>query len=246
MGAKAFTVGGALIAAVTFLALVFLPVNFPYWLFALVIAFNGWGVGLFVSPNRAEMMNSVPADARGAAAGMIATFMNSASVLSIGIFFSLMVTGLASSLPHTMFTGLTAQGVPATSAATVSHLPPIGVLFAAFLGYNPMQQLLGPVLAHINPAHAAFVAGREFFPNLITAPFHNGIGIAFGFAIAACVIGAVASALTGSPVRPGHSEQVGAELAAVAGEGTFEPSELVVPADGAGTSKAADKPGISS
>jgi hypothetical protein len=223
----------------------FLPVNFTYWVFALILALNGFGSGLFASPNRAEIMNSVPADARGAAGGMIATFMNSASVLSIGIFFSLMVTGLASSLPHTLFAGLTAQGVPAASATTVSHLPPIGVLFAAFLGYNPMQQLLGPVLGHLSPAHAAYVAGREFFPNVITAPFHSGLGIAFGFAIAACVIAAIASALTGRVAKPGSHELVGGELAAVAGEGAFEPSELVTSDVVDDTSRTADKPGIS-
>src|SRR5580692_6260720 len=195
-GAKAFTVGGALLTAATFLVLAFLPVNFVYWQFALLVALNGFGTGLFVSPNRAEMMNSVPANQRGAAGGMIATFMNSASVLSIGIFFSLMVAGLASKLPTSMFSGLVAQGVPAASATTIAHLPPIGVLFAAFLGYNPIQQLLGPVLSHLNPAHAAFLAGRQFFPNLITEPFHDGLGIAFAFAIAACVIAAIASALT--------------------------------------------------
>jgi MFS family permease len=245
-GDKAFTVGGSLLAAVTFLALAFLPVNFSYWEFALIIAINGFGSGLFVSPNRAEMMNSVPADARGAAGGMIATFMNSASVLSIGIFFSLMVTGLASSLPHTLFAGLTAQGVPTASATTVSHLPPIGVLFAAFLGYNPMQQLLGPVLGHLSPAHAAYVAGREFFPNVITAPFHSGLGIAFGFAIAACIVAAIASALTGRTGKPGSHELVGGELAAVAGEGAFEPSELVTSDVVEDTPQTADKPGISS
>jgi MFS family permease len=244
-GAKAFTIGGSLLAAVTFLALAFLPVNFSYWEFALIIALNGFGSGLFVSPNRAEIMNSVPADSRGAAGGMIATFMNSASVLSIGIFFSLMVTGLAGSLPHTLFAGLTAQGVPAASATTVSHLPPIGVLFAAFLGYNPMQQLLGPVLGQLSPAHAAYVAGREFFPNVITAPFHSGLGIAFGFAIAACVIAAIASGLTGRVAKPGSHELVGGELAAVAGEGVFEPSELVTSDVVDDTSRTADKPGIS-
>ncbi|HEY0936590.1 MAG TPA: MFS transporter [Trebonia sp.] len=243
-GAKAFTVGGALLAAVTFLFMVFLPVDFSYWQFALLIGLNGFGTGLFSSPNRAEMMNAVPADARGAAGGMIATFMNSASVLSIGIFFSLMVTGLASSLPHTMYAGLTAQGVPGASATTISHLPPIGVLFAAFLGYNPMQQLLGPVLAHLAPARAAYVAGREFFPHLISGPFHSGLGIAFGFAIAACVITAIASALTGRTVRPGGRESAGSELAAVAGEGTFEPSELVIPDVVQDTPQIADKPGI--
>jgi len=231
MGAKVFTVGGSLLTAATFLALIFLSVNFPYWEFAVLVALNGLGMGLFTSPNRAEMMNAVPADARGAAGGMIATFMNSASVLSIGIFFSLMVTGLASSLPHTLFSGLTTQGVPAASATAISNLPPIGVLFAAFLGYNPVQQLLGPaVLSHVPAAHAAYLTGRQFFPSVITTPFHDGIGIAFGFAIACCVLGAVASALTGRPRVTQERESLGSELAAVAAEASGEePSELVVP-----------------
>jgi MFS family permease len=231
LGAKPFTIGGALLTAVTFLALAFLPVDFSYWQFALLVAVNGFGTGLFVSPNRAEMMNSVPANTRGAAGGMIATFMNSASVLSIGIFFSLMVAGLSSALPTTLFSGLTAQGVPASAAAPISHLPPIGVLFAAFLGYNPVQQLLGPLLHQLNPAHAAYLIGRQFFPHLITGPFHDGLGVAFGFAIAACVIGAIASAFTGRPAKAGTAhESAGSELAAVAAEGTgVEPSELVVP-----------------
>ena len=228
-GAKAFTVG-ALLTGATFLVLIFVPVNFPYWVFAVVIAFNGFGSGLFVSPNWAEMMNSVPANQRGAAGGMIATFQNSAFVLSIGIFFTLMVAGLSSKLPSAMVSGLTAQGVPASAAAPISHLPPIGVLFASFLGYNPMQQLLGPLLIHLSPAHAAYVTGREFFPHLITAPFHDGLGVAFGFAIAACLIAAVASALTGRRAPAADTPgSLGYELAAVAGEGGFEPSELVIP-----------------
>ena len=196
-GPKPFTVGGALLTGASFLLLIFVPVNFAYWEFAIVIALNGFGSGLFFSPNWAEMMNSVPADRRGAAGGMIATFQNSAFVLSIGIFFTLMVAGLSSKLPAAMLSGLTAQGVPAATAAPISHLPPIGVLFASFLGYNPIQQLLGPLLHQLSPAHAAYVTGREFFPNLITAPFHSGLGVAFGFAIAANVIAAIASALTG-------------------------------------------------
>ncbi len=248
-GAKAFTVGGSLLTAAMFLVLIFVPVNFPYWEFAVVVGLNGFGTGLFVSPNRAEMMNSVPANQRGAAGGMIATFMNSASVLSIGIFFSLMVAGLASKLPTSMFSGLTAQGIPASAATTISHLPPIGVLFAAFLGYNPMQQLLGPLLSHLPSAHAAYVTGREFFPNLITQPFHDGLGVAFGFAIAASIIAAIASGLTGRTKPAAESqapaESLGSELAAVAGEGSFEPSELVVPNTVEDSSETADKPGIS-
>jgi MFS family permease len=228
-GAKTFTIGGALLTGLSFVFMVLLPVNFSYGLFALILALNGFGSGLFTSPNRAEMMNSVPADQRGAASGMIATFQNTAFVLSIGVFFTLMVAGLSSKLPTAMSSGLIAQGVPAAAAHTISHLPPIGVLFASFLGYNPMQQLLGPLLAHLSPAHAAYVVGREFFPQLITAPFKDGLGVAFAFAIGACVLAAVASALTGRIKLPADAETVGSELAAVAGEGAFEPAELVVP-----------------
>ena len=160
-GPKPFTVGGALLTGASFL-LIFVPVDFAYWEFAIVIALNGFGSGLFFSPNWAEMMNSVLSDRRGAAGGMIATFQNSAFVLSIGVFFTLMVAGLSSKLPAAMYSGLTAQGVPAATAAPISHLPPIGVLFASFLGYNPMQQLLGPLLHHLPPAHAATWPGGSF------------------------------------------------------------------------------------
>jgi hypothetical protein len=151
-------------------------------------------------------------------------------VLSIGIFFSLMVAGLSSKLPSALSGGLIAQGIPTAAAHQISHLPPIGVLFAAFLGYNPMQQLLGPLLSHLPAGHAAYVTGREFFPHLITSPFHDGLGVAFAFAILANVIAAVASLLTGRRQRAAaEAESLGAELAAVAAEGGIEPSELVVP-----------------
>jgi MFS family permease len=244
LGPKAFTVGGSLLSATSFLLLLlFVPVNFPYWEFALIIALNGFAGGLFVSPNWAEMMNSVPPDRRGAAGGMIATFQNSAFVLSIGIFFTLMVAGLSGKLPSAMFGGLTAQGVPAATATSISHLPPISVLFASFLGYNPVQQLLGPALHQLPAAHAAYVVGREFFPHLITAPFHSGLGEAFGFAITANVIAAIASALTGRRPRvPATPEALGYELAAAAGEGSFAPSELVIPAAQDDRAEAPDQP----
>jgi MFS family permease len=235
-GAKAFTVGGALLTALSFVFLLFLPVDFPYWVFALIIALNGFGSGLFTSPNRAEMMNAVPANSRGAAGGMIATFMNTAFVLASGIFFSLMVAGLSRTLPSTMSNGLISQGVAASAAHTLSHLPPIGILFAAFLGYNPMKQLLGPLLAHMSPAHAAYLSGRQYFPHLITGPFHDGLGVAFAFAIAANVLAAVASLMTGRMKRRAAAdggqaaESLGSELAAVAAESSgIEPSELVIP-----------------
>ncbi len=197
-GARAFATGGMLVAAGSFGWLLVLPVDFAYWQFALALLVNGLGMGLFAAPNRAGIMNSLPPHRRGVGAGMSTTFQNSAMVLSIGIFFSLMIAGLARSLPHTLSAGLTAQGVPADAAAKVAGLPPVGVLFSSLLGYNPVQTLLGPhVLGQLPAANAHYLTGRSFFPSLISGPFSDGLGVAFAFAIAACVIAAVASALRG-------------------------------------------------
>ncbi len=230
-GARAFTVVGALVTGGSFLWLMFLPVNFTYWVFAIILAVNGLGSGLFASPNRAEIMNSVPANQRGAAGGTIATFQNASFVLSIGIFFSLIVIGLSSHLPSALSQGLTHNGVSTATATSISHLPPIGVLFAAFLGFNPMRQLLGSTLNHLSPAHVANLTGRDFFPTVITQPFHDGLTIAFWFAIAASIVAAIASLLTGQRKRRTRAtEPAGEELAAAASEGDWEPAELVIPA----------------
>jgi hypothetical protein len=197
-GARSFATAGMVIAAVSFGWLALLPVNFSYWEFAVVLLLNGMGMGLFASPNRASIMNSLPPNRRGVGAGMSTTFQNAAMVLSIGIFFSLMVSGLAQSLPQTMSAGLIAQGVPVADAMHVAALPPVAVLFASLLGYNPVQTLLGPTVLHQLPAgHAAYLTGRGFFPALISGPFSDGLTVAFGFAIAACVVAAIASWLRG-------------------------------------------------
>jgi MFS family permease len=197
-GSRLFTVAGALLNALSFGLLMVLPVDFPYWAFALILVLNGLGAGLFASPNRAQIMNSVPANQRGVGAGMTATFQNAAMVLSIGVFFSLIVLGLSEHLPSAMASGLTAQGVPASAAQQISHLPPLAVLFAAFLGYNPMKQLLGPQILHNLPADkASYLTGRSFFPHLVTGPFQNGLSVAFWFALGACLIAAAASMITG-------------------------------------------------
>jgi MFS family permease len=228
IGHRYFTVGGTLITAASFGLMLAIPVNFTYWVFAVLLVINGIGSGMFASPNRAEIMNAVPADQRGVGAGMNATFMNASMVLSIGIFFSLMVIGLSHSLPTTMHDGLVAQGVSDQAARTVAHLPPIAVLFAAFLGYNPMRQLLGPQLQHLPADHASYLTGRSFFPHLITQPFHHGLVIAFLFAIVACVIAAIASLLTKRKKSPEH-ESLGSEPAGVSGEGGSGISELNPP-----------------
>jgi MFS family permease len=196
-GARPFATGGMVIAAASFGLLEILPVNFTYWQFAGILLLNGIGMGLFASPNRAGIMNSLPADRRGVGAGMSATFQNSAMVLSIGIFFTLIILGLSASLPSHLLTGLTAQGVPASSAKELASLPPTAIMFAALLGYNPIQMLLGPALSKLPASHAAFLTGHSFFPSLISAPFHSGLDIAFDFAIVACLVAAVASLLRG-------------------------------------------------
>jgi MFS family permease len=197
-GPRPFATGGMLGSAASFVALELLPVNFSYGVFAVILTFMGLVMGLFASPNRAGVMNSLPPQHRGAGSGMNSTFQNSAQVLSIGIFFTLMIVGLSSSLPAALFHGLVRQGVPPGVAAKVSHLPPVSTLFAAFLGENPMQHLLGhQVLAGLPASHQAIVTGRSFFPSLISGAFRQGLHAAFDFAIAACLVAAAASWLRG-------------------------------------------------
>src|SRR5689334_15046720 len=216
-GPRPFATTGLLVMAAAFAGLLLLPGDFDYRVFAALIFLNGLGGGLFAAPNTSLVMSSVPANMRGAASGMRATFQNAGQVLSIGIFFSLMVAGLASSLPHTLAGGLTAQGVPAATADTIAQLPPVGTLFAAFLGYNPIGQLLGPqVLGALPAANAAKLTGLEFFPRLIADPFHDGLVIVFWMAIGLLVVGAVASLVRGRKGAPAATEFVGREAEAKA------------------------------
>jgi MFS family permease len=222
-GARPFATGGMLVAALSFFLLELLPVNFDYIWFSLLLLMVGLGMGLFASPNQAGIMNSLPANRRGAGAGMATTFQNSALVLSIGIFFSLMILGLANTLPGTLDHGLVAQGVPKADAARVSQLPPVGLLFASFLGYNPMQQLLGPVLPHLSHAHATYLTGRTYFPQLMSKPFSDGLHEAFDFAIVACLIAAAASWLRGGHyVHDVHAAPATDAAHAVEPEATLE------------------------
>ncbi|NMD55265.1 MFS transporter [Tsukamurella conjunctivitidis] len=205
IGGRALSSAGLIITALTFLALIALPVDFAYWAFAVILFVNGVGMGMFGSPNRAVVMNSLPATSRGSGSGMMTTFQNSAMVLSIGLFFSLMIAGLSSSLPGAMSTGLQEGGVPAQYASEIAALPPVAVLFAAFLGYNPVQELLGPHLAqlHLTAEQSQHLTGLQFFPHLISEPFRSGLELAFTFAALVCLLGAVASLLTGGTKSEG-------------------------------------------
>jgi MFS family permease len=199
-GPRPFATAGLCVAACAFTGLMLLPVDFPYWAFGLIIFCNGLGSGLFASPNTSAIMSSVPARHRGAASGMRSTFQNSGMSLSIGIFFSLMIAGLAAALPRTLSHGLRAQGVPAAAAAHIAHLPPVSTLFSALLGYNPIRNLLASsgVLARLPRRSAAALTSKQYFPHLISAPFHHGLVIVFTAAIVMSLTGALVSLLRGS------------------------------------------------
>jgi MFS family permease len=198
-GARPFATAGLSLAACCFTGLMLLPVDFSYWVFALLIFGNGLGSGLFAAPNTSAIMSAVPASHRGAASGMRSTFQNSGMSLSIGIFFSLLATGLASSLPKTLSRGLEAQGVPASIANHVAHLPPTSTVFSAMLGYNPVHTLLDPtgILNKLPAKNVAVLTGHDFFPTLIEAPFHHGLEIVFAAAAIMSLAGAIISLMRG-------------------------------------------------
>jgi MFS family permease len=217
-GARALATIGLLLTAATFVALLLIPVNFSYGVFAIITFLNGIGSGMFGAPNRATIMNSVPANQRGAASGMAGTVLNAGSSLSIGIFFSLMIAGLSNTLPTALTQGLTSHAVPAAAADKIANVPPVGSLFAAFLGYNPIATLLGPtgILAHLPKADSAALTGKEFFPNLIAGPFHSGLVIVFLAAAIMSVVAAIASFVGGK--RFVYADDVEASAAQPASE----------------------------
>jgi MFS family permease len=197
-GARPFSTGGMLLACVTFLGLTLLPADFTYLPFSILLFLNGVGMGLFSSPNTSSIMSSVPPEHRGVASGMRATLQNSGMLLSMAVFFTIVIVGLSSHLPASLFGGLTHAGLPAGPARTVSHLPPTAALFATFLGYNPMGHLLPHgVLAHLSVPVRAHLLGHSFFPNLIAPPFMDGLRDAFYVSAAMAFVAAIASLLRG-------------------------------------------------
>ncbi|MCL4313859.1 MAG: MFS transporter [Actinobacteria bacterium] len=234
-GARPFATGGMVLTAIAYLLMLQFPANFNYPLFAVVLALSGLAMGMFASPNTSAIMNSVPARHRGAASGMRVTFMNSGMPLSIGLFFTLMIIGLNAKVPHAMFAGLVANGIPAAKAASIAHMPAIGYLFAAFLGYNPLKTLLGPkVLSALPAAKVAHLTSRSFFPQLISPPFKHGLSYILVFAIITSLVAAAASWMRGKKFI--HEEALqhsaggaamahAARLAAEQSGGSSEPSD---------------------
>jgi MFS family permease len=215
-GSRGFATAGMLVFGASFLGLLALPVNFSYGWFAVLIVLNGIGVGMFSAPNSSSIMGSVPASQRGVASGMRSTFQNSGTALSIGVFFSLMIAGLAGSLPRTLTAGLQSHGVPHAIAHHVAALPPVSSLFAAVLGVNPVQHLLAGsgTLASLPSASRAALTGRTFFPKLISGPFHQGLTVVFIVAAVLSLLGALASLMRGGRIPPVLTETPGPAIPA--------------------------------
>lgn len=198
-GARILSTSGLVLFGGSFVGLLLVPTNFHYIWFAILVFLNGVGGGMFSAPNTTAIMNSVPADQRGGAAGIQAAFMNSGMVLSMGVFFSLMIVGLTNTLPKALFDGLSAHGVAAGQAHQIASIPAVGSLFSSFLGYNPLQSLLGSQAAtHVTNSQWATLTGKHFFPSLIQSPFHHGLVIVFTLAIAMSLVGALFSAFRGT------------------------------------------------
>ncbi|WP_330260747.1 MFS transporter [Streptomyces murinus] len=224
-GARIFSTAGLLVVAGSFLGLLALPVDFDYGPFAALLLLNGLGQGMFSSPNTSSIMGSVPAKYRGVASGMRSTFQNSGTALSIGVFFSLMVSGLAATLPKTLSGGLAAHGVPAATAHQVASLPPVSTLFATFLGNNPIGHLLaGGTLDQLTAAQRATLTGHTFFPELVSGPFHHGLTIVFSVAAGMALVSAVASALRGGHERADEAPSTGTGHPAPKPSGAARPS----------------------
>jgi MFS family permease len=219
-GARTFATAGMVVFGASFIGLMLLPVDFPYWLFAVFICVNGIGGGMFTAPNSSSIMSSVPASQRGAASGMRSTFQNSGTALSIGVFFSLMIAGLASTLPKALTDGLEREGVPHAVAYHIGTLPPVSSLFAAVLGVNPIRHLLSEngALSPLSAQAQRTLTGRAFFPSLISGPFHHGLAVVFAVAAILAALSAVASLLRGGRyIDPGSLAPAGPSPASASG-----------------------------
>lgn len=237
-GARPFATVGLVLTGLSLLGLQMIPINFNYWLFALILFISGVGVGLFPAANTSSVMNTLPIDQRGAGGGMLNTLQNSAMVLSIGLFFTFITIGLASSLPDALYSGLTSQGVPRAIALHISHLSPLGSLFSAFLGINPMTQLLGPQVLALPGVNAPALTSTTFFPQMIAGPFAHGLQFAFILAAVICFIAAICSWLRGPAPQSAAMRTVatdreeglaGAAEAAMSEAGSAIPSDLLEP-----------------
>ncbi|MFZ2073819.1 MAG: MFS transporter [Methanoregula sp.] len=199
-GARWISTLGMVLVGIAFLILAILPYNFEYLPFALALLIMGLGNGMFSSPNAAAIMNSVPPEERGVTSGMMSTLVNSGFVLSMGMFFTIIVVGLTGAFPPMLSTALSAANatplVPAMSA-----IPPTGALFAAFLGYNPIHIILAglppALLASVAPATLAYLTGAVWFPTTLAQAFMPSLALSFYIGAGISFIAALLCALRG-------------------------------------------------
>jgi MFS family permease len=200
-GARGLSTLGMLITAGTFVGLALLPYNFSYLQFGFLIYAQGLGMGMFASPNLASIMNSVPAESRGTVGGTASTMRNTGMVASIAAFFAVIIVFLSKDLPSAFSSALIQAGVPSQSLHYFTSLSPTESLFAAFLGYNPMQSVLNglpqSVTATLNDGTIKTVTGLHWFPQAISGAFISSVQIAFYISALLCCLAAAASALRG-------------------------------------------------
>jgi EmrB/QacA subfamily drug resistance transporter len=199
-GARGFSTLGMIVSAFVFLALTYFPYNFDYVPFAVAIFVMGLAMGMFASPNTASIMNSVPPEDRGSAAGMRSTLQNTGSIVGLSILFTVVIAVLSADLPHSIGSALTSAGASQLAPA-FDQIPPTAALFAAFLGYNPMQtflsQLPHSMTASLSTQTISVLTGMTWFPLAIAPAFMASLNVAFYFNVALAVVAAAASALRG-------------------------------------------------
>ena len=207
-GARFFSTGGMIISAVGFILLNFLPSDFGYPIFFVILLMLGIGMGMFAAPNTSAVMNSVPPAQRGVSSGMRSTVQNTGMALSMALYFSILIIGLSHTLPPALNNSLTDAGVPAPISEKISEMPPTAALFAAFLGYDPMQSLLGDkVMSSLPDVTQQTLSSNSFFPQTIAPAVMSSLHIAFYVSALLSVIAALASALRGKRYVHGDGDK---------------------------------------
>jgi MFS family permease len=197
-GARGFATGGMAISTLGFILLNFLPSNFNYWVFFVLLVLLGAGMGMFAAPNTSAVMNAVPAEFRGASSGMRSTFQNTGTALSMALYFTILIVGLSSHLPAALNAGLVQAGVPSALAHHITSLPPTAALFAAFLGFNPMSSLISPhVMATLPAATQHILVSKTFFPNAIAPAAMSSLHLAFWISAGLSLVAAIVSLFRG-------------------------------------------------
>jgi len=199
-GARWISTLGMVLEGISFLILAVLPYNFDYLPFAIALLIMGIGNGMFSSPNAAAIMNSVPPGDRGVSSGMMSTLMNSGFVLSMGMFFTIIVVGLTNAFPAALTSSLAAANASQLAPA-LSSIPPTGALFAAFLGYNPVQAILAglspAILATVAPVTIALLTGSTWFPTMLAGAFMPSVALSFYIGAGISFVAALLCAMRG-------------------------------------------------